>query len=81
MWERFRKYELTSHSADDVTRVGFYGKCDPNHVDILAGCRASDLSPTMLAGFFFPDTSEQLQFEDLQVQLTLLKNHTHLMIS
>ena len=63
VWERFRKYELTSHSADDVTRVGFYEKCNPNHVDILAGCRASDLSPAMLAGFFFPDTSEQLQFE------------------
>ena len=63
VWERFHKYGLTPHSADDIIRVGFHGKCDPNHVKILAGCRASDLSPSMLAGFFFPETSEQLQFE------------------
>ena len=62
-WKRFRKYGLIPHSADDIIRVGFPGKCDPNRVDILAGCRASDLSPSMLAGFFFPETSEQLQFE------------------
>ena len=63
VWKRFRKYGLNPHSADDIIRVGFHGKCDPNHVDILAGCRASDLSPSMLAGFFFPETSDQLQFE------------------
>ena len=63
VWERFHKYGLTPHSADDIIRVGFHEKCDPNHVNILAGCRASDLSPSMLAGFFFPETSEQLQFE------------------
>ena len=63
VWKRFREYGLTPHSADDVIRVGFYGKCDPNQVDILAGCRSSDLSSLMLAGFFFPETNEQLQFE------------------
>ena len=63
VWERFHKYGLTPHSADDLVRVGFHGKCDLNRVDIVAGCRASDLSPSMLAGFFFPETSEQLQFE------------------
>ena len=63
VWERFHKYGLTPHRAHPVIRVGFHGKCDLNHVDIVAGCRASDLSPSMLAGFFFPETSEQLQFE------------------
>ena len=65
VWKRFDRYGLNPHPADtnNVDRVGFYGKCDPNHVDILAGCRASDLSPLMLAGFFFPGTNEQLQFE------------------
>ena len=67
VWERFHKYGLTPHSehSDDdlILRVGFHGKCDLNHVDIVAGCRASDLSPSILAGFFFPETSEQLQFE------------------
>ena len=62
-WKRFDRYGLNPHPADNVHRVGFYGKCDPNHVNILAGCRASDLSPLMLAGFFFPETNEQLQFE------------------
>ena len=63
VWKRFDRYGLNPHPADNVHRVGFYGKCDPNHVNILAGCRASDLSPLMLAGFFFPETNEQLQFE------------------
>lgn len=63
VWKRLDKYGLSPHPANDVIRVGFHGKCDPNHVDILAGCRASDLSPSMLAGFFFPETNEQLQFE------------------
>ena len=63
MWGHFRKYGLNPHSADNVTRVGFHGKCDHNDVDIVAGCSASDLSPSMLAGFFFPETNEQLQFE------------------
>ena len=63
VWKRFREYGLAPHSANDIIRVGFHGKCDPNRVDILAGCRTSDLSPSMLAGFFFPETNEQLQFE------------------
>ena len=63
VWKRFREYGLTPHSASNIIRVGFYGKCDPNHVDILVGCRTSDLSPSMLANFFFPETTEQLQFE------------------
>ena len=65
VWKRFQKYGLKPHppADDSVLRVGFYGKCDPNHVNILAGCRASDLSPLMLASFFFPETNEQLQFE------------------
>ena len=63
VWKRFEKYKLKPRSASRITRVGFYGKCNPNHVDIVAGCRASDLSPSMLAGFFFPRTEEELQFE------------------
>ncbi|MXZ00132.1 ATP-binding protein [Candidatus Poribacteria bacterium] len=63
VWERFHKYGLTPHSPADIRRVGFHGKCDSDRVDIVAGCRASDLAPAMLAGFFFPETSEQLQFE------------------
>ena len=69
VWHRFKKYGMEPHSADTiindsmVLRVGFKGKCNPNEVDILAGCIASDLSPLILAGFFFPETNEQLQFE------------------
>ena len=63
IWQQFRKYGLSPRSAKLVTRVGFHGRCDPEHVDIIAGCEASDLSPAMLAGFFFRETNEQLQFE------------------
>ena len=63
IWQQFRKYGLAPRSAKTVARVGFYGKCDPNDVSRVVGCQASDLSSAMLAGFFFPETSEQLQFE------------------
>ena len=63
VWDQFRKYKLAPAPAHNVRRVGFYGHCDPKTVDIITGCRASDLSPLMLAGFFFPETNEQLQFE------------------
>ena len=63
VWDHFRKYKLAPAPAHNVIRVGFYGHCDPESVDIITGCRASDLSPFMLAGFFFPETNEQLQFE------------------
>ena len=63
VWDHFRKYKLAPAPAHNVMRVGFHGHCDPKSVDIITGCRASDLSPSMLAGFFFPETSEQLQFE------------------
>ncbi len=63
IWKDFDKYGLKPRSANRVTRVGFHGKCVPKRVDIVAGCRASDLSPAMLAGFFFPRTEEELQFE------------------
>ena len=63
IWQQFRKYGLSPRSAKEVTRAGFHGRCDPEHVDIIAGLEASDLSPAMLAGFFFRETNEQLQFE------------------
>ena len=63
IWEQFDKYGLSPCPAKEVTRVGFHGRCDPEHVDIIAGLEASDLSPAMLAGFLFPETNEQLQFE------------------
>ena len=63
IWKQFHKYGLAPLSAKGVTRVGFHGRCDPEHVDIIAGCKASDLAPAMLAGFFFPEPNEQLQFE------------------
>lgn len=63
VWKRFEKYKLKPRSANRIKRVGFYGMCDSKHVDIVTGCRASDLSPAMLAGFFFPETNEQLQYE------------------
>ena len=63
IWPQFKKYGLSPRSAKQVTRVGFHGRCDEDHVDIIAGLEASDLSPAMLAGFFFPGTGEGLQFE------------------
>ena len=63
VWESFEEYGLLPHSADDVVRVGFFGRCDPNNVDIVVGFQASDFSPTMLASLFFTGATEHLQFE------------------
>lgn len=69
VWHQFKEYGMEPHSANSIIseskvyRVGFNGKCNPDSVDILAGCRASDLSPLILAGFFFPESNEELQFE------------------
>ena len=67
VWKRFDRYGLNPHPADKVDRVGFHGKCDPNHVNILAGCRASDLSPLMLAGFFSQKRTNNYNLKDLLV--------------
>ena len=63
VWESFAQYGLTPHGCANVTRVGFYGRCDPNAVDVVVGFRASDFRPEMLAGLFFTGSTEQLQFE------------------
>lgn len=63
IWEGFEKYELRPHAADDVIRVGFHKRCNPDNVNAVVGFRASDFSPTMLAGLFFTGTTEHLQFE------------------
>jgi hypothetical protein len=53
VWECFEQYKLSPHGAADVTRVGFYGKCDPDSVDVVLGFRCSDFHPEMLASLFF----------------------------
>lgn len=53
IWPRFTKYGLAPYAAKNVVRIGFYGKCDPKHVDKVVGFTASDFSPDMLAGLFF----------------------------
>ena len=63
IWNQFHKYGLSPRPSKEVKRVGFHGKCDPERVDIIAGLDASDLDRAMLAGFFFPESSEYLQFE------------------
>ena len=82
VWDRFRKYELVPVPAHNVKRVGFYGHCDPKSVDIYHWVQASDLSPFMLAGFFFPEANEQLQLRDSRVPPILLKrNRIHWLVS
>lgn len=63
IWKQFHKYGLAPRPSKEVTRVGFHGRCQADRVDIIARLDASDLSPAMLAGFFFPEANEQLQFE------------------
>jgi len=53
IWPLFEKYKLAPQRAINVVRIGFKGKCDPEHVDKVVGFTASDFSPSMLAGLFF----------------------------
>jgi hypothetical protein len=63
IWDTFRQYGLEPRGVENVVRVGFHGLCEANTVDIIVGFRASDFSPEILAGLFFPYSNEQLQFE------------------
>lgn len=63
IWEKFEQYGLRPHGVTNVIRVGFYGLCDPNSVRTVVGFHASDFSPEILAGLFFPYSNEQNQFE------------------
>jgi len=66
IWKQFEKYGLKAKGADKVKRVGFYGKCDPQKVNIVVGFRASDFSPEMLGSLFFfgsSNSAEQNAFE------------------
>ncbi|MBJ7899339.1 MAG: DUF87 domain-containing protein [Cyanobacteria bacterium RI_101] len=63
IWRQFEQYGLRPRQVSNVTRVGFYGLCDPNSVRTVIGFRASDFSPEILASLFFPYSNEQNQFE------------------
>jgi hypothetical protein len=63
IWQQFEQYGLSPRRVSNVTRVGFYGLCDTNSVQTVIGFRASDFSPEILAGLFFPYSNEQNQFE------------------
>jgi DNA helicase HerA-like ATPase len=63
IWQQFNQYGLSPRGVTDVIRVGFHGLCDPNNVRTVVGFNASDFSPEILAGLFFPYSNEQNQFE------------------
>ncbi|MEM9540624.1 MAG: ATP-binding protein [Cyanobacteria bacterium P01_E01_bin.42] len=63
IWQQFDQYGLKPRECKNVIKIGFFGLCDPNTVDSVVGFRASDFSPEILAGLFFPYPNEQLQFE------------------
>lgn len=66
IWGQFIKYNLTPTKANPVKRVGFFGRCDPDNVDVVVGFRASDFQPEMLGSLFFfssSNSAEQNAFE------------------
>jgi len=63
LWKRFEKYGIKPIEAQDVRKIGFNGTCDPAAVEEVVGFLASDFAPSSLAAFFFPNPSEQNQFE------------------
>lgn len=63
IWEHFAQHGLLPRSASPVTKIGFFGRCNPSDVDRVVGFRASDFAPAMLAALMFPDSAEQNQFE------------------
>ena len=67
LWPRFERYGMWPRGADNVTRIGFHGDCNPADVDVVVGFRASDFLPDLLAGLFFPGNTpaESNAFEAL----------------
>lgn len=62
-WDAVKKYGVTPAGAKDVMKIGFKGVCNEAAVDKVVTFRASDFSPDMLAGFFFPDRRDVNMFE------------------
>lgn len=63
IWQKFADYGLRSQAGENIIKVGFYKRCDPNSVDMVVGFRASHFNPEMLAALMFPDNGEQNQYE------------------
>lgn len=75
IWPLFEKYKLTPQRAVNVVRIGFKGKCDPEHVDKVVGFMASDFGPSMLASLFFTGNTpaDQNAFEGFATSAYALK--------
>jgi DNA helicase HerA-like ATPase len=75
IWPIFEKYKLAPQRAINVVRIGFKGKCDPQHVDKVVGFMASDFGPSMLASLFFTGNTpaDQNAFEGFASSAYALK--------
>ena len=62
-WAKFQSHGLKPRTTSEVVKIGFYRRCDEAAVNRVVGFRASDFSPEMLAGLFFPSPVEQNQYE------------------
>lgn len=80
IWQLFRQYNLEPHGADNLVRIGFYGRCEPNQVNHVVGFRASDFDPEMLASLFFTGSSsaEQNGFEGFAASANALSEQIQL---
>ena len=58
------KYAANPCPAQNVQMVGFKQMCDEQRMNQVLAFRASDFDPAILAGFFFPNKGEELQFEN-----------------
>ncbi|KAM3099769.1 ATP-binding protein [Phormidesmis sp. 146-35] len=76
IWQQFDQYGLSPRGVTNVIRVGFHGLCDPNNVRTVVGFHASDFSPEILAGLFFPYPGEQNQFEGFVNAAQTLRERT-----
>lgn len=63
IWKAAGKHGLQKGGAKDVLKIGFHEKCLSDKVDRVVAFQASDFEPEMLAGFFFPERGDEIQFE------------------
>jgi DNA helicase HerA-like ATPase len=73
VWSQFEQYGLSPHGAEDIVKVGFFQRCNPEVVDHVVGFYASDFSPEMLASLFFTAQDSPLQFENFAAAISAVR--------
>ena len=85
MFKNFKDFGCRPRGCNSVIRIGIFGYCDPDVVDVVIGFNASEFLPHQFASLFFTANEDQRAFDILlhaaeklrtQVELEELDSYT-----